>query len=239
MSRKEKSETKIFLSNRRYTPARNDERKVRRVQTIGEEIANSITHGIGTALSIAGLVILVVFASLYGDAWRIVSFSIYGATLIFLYLSSTLYHSFQIPKVKKVFRILDHSAIFLLIAGTYTPITLIALKGAWGWTLFGLIWVMAIGGIIFEIKSVGKHRIFIVLFYLMMGWLVVIAIKPILEYVEKGLLIWMLIGGAFYTLGILFYILKKMPFHHMIWHLFVLAGSISHFFGILLYLTKK
>jgi hemolysin III len=239
MNREDQKEIRLSNYNRNDQKELTRKEKMRRQQTLGEEIANSITHGVGTALSIAGLVTLVIFASLYGDAWRIVAFSIYGATLIFLYLSSTLYHSFQIPKVKKVFRIFDHSAIFLLIAGTYTPITLIALKGAWGWTLFGLIWVMAIAGIIFEIKYIGKHKLFIIFFYLMMGWLVVIAVKPIIENVEKGLIVWLLIGGACYTLGIIFYVLKKMRFHHMVWHLFVLAGSISHFLGMLFYLTRK
>jgi len=210
-----------------------------RVQSLGEEIANSITHGIGVAFSITALVLLVVLASLYGDAWRIVSFSIYGATLIILYLASTLYHSLTNPKAKNFFHYLDHSAIFLLIAGTYTPVTLVALRETVGWVLFALIWTLAIGGIVFKAVAKGRFRIISVVIYLAMGWIVVVAIKPILSAVPTGLLFWLVIGGLCYSLGIIFYALKKMPFHHMVWHIFVLCGSISHFFGILFYLTRK
>jgi len=206
-------------------------------QTLGEEIANSITHGIGAGLSIAALVILVVLASRRGDAWRIVSFSIYGATLILLYLSSTLYHSFVNPKIKNIFRILDHSAIYLLIAGTYTPVTLTLMRGAWGWTLFGLAWAIAIGGIIITALLLDKLKALLVLSYVVMGLLVVIAIKPIIQMVPRGMIIWLFIGGACYILGIIFYLWKRLPYHHPIWHIFVLGGSISHFFGILFYLT--
>lgn len=208
-----------------------------REQTLGEEIANSVTHGIGAALSIAALVLLVVFASLYGDMWRVVSFSIFGATLFILYLSSTLYHSFTNQKVKNFFNILDHTSIYLLIAGTYTPITLVSLRGPWGWTLFGLIWAMAIGGIITKIFLIGRYKALSVTFYIVMGWLVLIAIKPMLEVVPRGLLIWLLIGGVCYTLGVIFYAIKKVPYFHFVWHLFVLGGSISHFLGMLFYLT--
>jgi len=206
-------------------------------QNLGEEIANSITHGIGAGLSIAALVILVVLASKRGDAWRIVSFSIYGATLILLYLSSTLYHSFVNPKIKNIFRILDHSTIYLLIAGTYTPVTLTLMRGAWGWTLFGLAWAMAIGGIIITTLLLDKLKALLVLSYVVMGLLVVIAIKPMIHMVPRGMIIWLFIGGACYILGIIFYLWKRLPYHHPIWHLFVLGGSISHFLGILFYLT--
>jgi len=208
-----------------------------KTQTLGEEIANSITHGIGAGLSIAALVILVVLASKHGDAWRIVSFSIYGTTLILLYLSSTFYHSFVNPRIKNVFRILDHSAIYLLIAGTYTPVTLTLMRGAWGWTLFGLAWAMAIGGIIITALLLDKLKVLLILSYVVMGLLVVIAIKPIIQMVPRGMIIWLFIGGACYILGIVFYLWKRLPYHHSIWHTFVLGGSISHFFGILFYLT--
>ena len=207
--------------------------------SLGEEIANSVTHGIGAALSVAGLVLLVVFASLYGDVWRVVSFSIYGSTLIILYLASTLYHSFPQPRVKRVFQILDHSSIYLLIAGTYTPITLVSMRGPWGWTLFGLIWGMAAGGIVFKAFLTGKFRAISIISYIAMGWLIVIALKPMLKTVPPGMLLWLVIGGLCYTFGIIFYGLKKLPFNHAIWHLFVLGGSITHFFGMLFYLTHK
>ena len=208
-----------------------------KTQTLGEEIANSITHGIGAGLSIAALVILTVLASRRGDAWRIVSFSIYGATLVLLYLSSTLYHSFLSLKIKNIFRILDHSAIYLLIAGTYTPVTLTLMRGAWGWTLFGLAWTMAIGGIIVTALLLDKLKALLVLSYVVMGLLVVIAIKPMIQMLPRGMIIWLFIGGACYILGILFYLWKRLPYHHPIWHLFVLGGSISHFLGIFFYLT--
>ena len=206
-------------------------------QTLGEEIANSITHGVGIGLSVAALVILVVLASRRGDAWRIVSFSIYGATLILLYLSSTLYHGFVNPRIKNVFRILDHSAIYLLIAGTYTPVTLTLMRGAWGWTLFGLAWGIAIGGIIITALLLDRLKALLVLSYVVMGLLVVIAIKPMIQMVPQGMIIWLFIGGACYILGIIFYLWKRLPYHHPIWHLFVLGGSISHFLGILFYLS--
>ena len=208
-----------------------------KTQSLGEEIANSITHSVGIGLSIAALVILVILASRRGDAWKIVSFSIYGATLFLLYLSSTLYHSFVNPKIKNIFRILDHSAIYLLIAGTYTPLTLTLMRGLWGWTLFGLAWAMAIGGIIITTFLLDKLKALLVLSYVVMGLLAIIAIKPMIQMVPRGMIAWLFIGGACYILGIIFYLWKKLPYHHTIWHLFVLAGSISHFLGILFYLT--
>ena len=213
-------------------------RHSKRKQSIGEEIGNSITHGVGAALATAALIILVVFASLKGDVWRIVSFSIYGATLVILYTSSTLLHSITNVKVKQYFRIMDLSAIFLLIAGTYTPITLLPLRGTgWGWTMFGLIWGMALIGISLNTFFYGKFEKLSIVFYVLMGWLVVIAIKPMLANLPTGLLIWILIGGLSYTIGIIFLIWTKFAFSHTVWHLFVLGGSVSHFFGILYYLA--
>lgn len=203
-------------------------------QSLPEELANSITHGIGAGLSIAALVILVVHAARISDVWKIVSFSIYGATMITLFLSSTLYHSFPQPKVKRFFRILDHSSIFLLIAGTYTPVTIGAMRGWLGWTLFGIIWALAIGGILLKVFAMGKLKWFSTVIYLLMSWMIIIAIKPLLQTVPQGFMTWMLIGGAFFTLGVIFYIARKMPFHHAIWHLFVLAGCICHFFAMLI-----
>lgn len=213
--------------------------KSSRPQTLGEEIANSITHGIGAALSLAALVILVVFAAKYGDAWRVVSFSIYGTTLFFLFMMSTLYHSFPNGKTKRFFKIMDHSSIFLLIAGTYTPITLVSLRGPWGWTLFGLIWGMALGGILAKVFFINRFKIVSLLLYVAMGWLVVIAIKPMIAMVPQGMIMWLVIGGLCYTLGIIFYAIKKVPYFHTVWHLFVLGGAICHFFGMLLHLTGK
>ncbi|GAB1468677.1 hemolysin III family protein [Candidatus Cloacimonadota bacterium] len=202
-------------------------------QSMGEEIANAITHGIGVGLSVAALVILVVFAAKRSDTWKVVSFSIYGATMITLYLASTLYHSFPQPKVKRFFRILDHSSIFFLIAGTYTPITIGTMRGGWGWTLFGIIWGLAIAGISLKVFALGKLKTVSIAVYIIMGWIVVIAVKPLLHAAPPSFLIWMLIGGLAYTLGIVFYTAKRLPYHHSVWHLFVLGGSICHFFGML------
>lgn len=204
--------------------------------TVKEEMFNCISHGVGVLLAIAALVILVVFATLKGDIWQIVSFSIYGATLILLYLFSTLYHGIFNEKAKRVFRVFDHAAIYLLIAGSYTPLLLVFLRGAWGWAMFGIVWALAITGIIMNIVSLEGTRIFSTILYILMGWVAVIAIKPMLDSVPPGLLRWIFTGGVIYTVGVLFYVWKKLPYHHGIWHLFVLGGSIVHFLGFLYYL---
>jgi hemolysin III len=208
----------------------------KRVFSIGEEISHSITHGIGALLSIAALIILVVFASRQKDVWKIISLSIYGISLFLLYISSTLYHSLSFTKANKVFQRIDHSMIFVLIAGTYTPVLLIALRDSLGWVLFGLIWGLAIFGIILKNIFFKKLQILSLILYLVMGWLVVFAIKPLLESVPFGMMIWFLAGGLSYTIGVVFYVWKKLPYSHFIWHLFVLGGSITHFFGIFFYL---
>ena len=202
-------------------------------QSLKEEVANAITHGIGVGLAIAALVILVVFAARISDTWKVVSFSIYGATMIILFLSSTLYHSFPQPYLKRFFRILDHSSIFLLIAGTYTPVTIGSMRGGWGWALFGVIWGLTIVGIILKIFAMSKLKWLSIVVYLMMGWIILIAIKPLVAVVTSRFLIWILAGGLAYSLGIIFYVARKLPFHHAVWHLFVLAGSICHFFAML------
>lgn len=200
--------------------------------TLGEEIANSITHGIGTGLSIAGLTVLVVLAALYGDVWRIVSFSIFGSSLVLLYLASTLYHSFQNPRVKKIFQIFDHSAIYLLIAGTYTPFLLISLRGAWGWTFLVVIWGLAFLGIGLKALFFEYYERLSALGYVLMGWLCVIAGKELLTNVPQVSLIWLAVGGMAYTIGIIFLAWRKIPYGHAIWHLFVLGGSICHYFAV-------
>lgn len=200
-----------------------------------EEIANSITHGVGIVLSIAGLAILTAFASVFGDAWHIVSCSVYGTTLILLYTASTLYHGIPLPHVKPVLRFLDHAAIFLLIAGTYTPFTLVNLRGPWGWSLFGTIWGLALIGILLQKILMRCHPLISALPYLGMGWAVVVAIRPLLHSVAPVGLILLAAGGAAYSLGSIFYVWKRLPFSHAIWHVFVLAGSICHFFAILFY----
>ncbi|MEA2094113.1 MAG: hemolysin III family protein [Pseudomonadota bacterium] len=201
----------------------------------GEEIAHTITHGIGVLLSIGGLVLLVAYSTLYGDKWHIISSSIYGATLILLYTSSTLYHGIPHPDAKRVLRQFDHAAIFLLIAGTYTPFTLVNLRGNWGWTLFGLVWGLAIVGMLLELATRQRYPRLSLALYLGLGWLVVIAIEPMLENVKSGGLVLLLAGGLSYSLGVIFYVRKQLAYHHAIWHVFVLAGSILHFLAVFFY----
>lgn len=205
--------------------------------SIAEEIAHTITHGIGIPLSIAALAVLVAFSALYGDAWHITSTAIYGTTLILLYTASTLYHGIPQPRAKAILKQLDHAAIFLLIAGTYTPFTLVNLRGPWGWTLFALVWGIALLGIVIELWGNHVMKRWSLALYLGLGWLVLIAIKPMLTSVEPGGLWLLLAGGLSYTLGALFYVWKSMAFSHAIWHLFVLAGSVLHFFSILFFVV--
>lgn len=203
------------------------------LSTVGEEIANSITHGIGAALSIAGLTLLVVLAAIYGDVWRVVSFSIYGSSLVLLYLASTLYHSVQHPKAKRILRIFDHAAIYVLIAGSYTPFTLVSMRGPWGWSLFGVVWGLALVGIAFKVLFIGRYEKMATAAYVLMGWLVVIAFRQMMINLSPGGLVWFVLGGVIYTLGVIFYAWEKLPYNHAIWHLFVLGGSICHFFAVL------
>lgn len=205
--------------------------------TLAEEVAHSITHGAGILLSIGGLAVLIAFSALYGNASHIVSTSIYGASLILLYIASTLYHSITHTKAKQFLQRLDHAAIFLLIAGTYTPFTLVTLRGAWGWTLFGLVWGIAIAGIVLELFVEKQHKGLSIALYLGLGWIVLIAIKPLLASIETGGLLLLLAGGLCYSFGVIFYVWKSLTFNHAIWHLFVLTGSVLHFFSVLFYVV--
>jgi hemolysin III len=201
-------------------------------ETMGEEIANSISHGIGTLFSIAGLVLLIVWAAGSGSGWQIVSFSIFGGTLIILYLASTLYHSLPMPRVKQVFKIIDHSAIFLLIAGTYTPFMLLNLQGPWGWSLLGIIWALAILGILMKIFYISKFRKISVALYVFMGWLAIVAFKEIFTHIPPLSLTLLIFGGLSYTIGLTFYGWRKLPYHHAVWHFFVIGGSIFHYLAV-------
>lgn len=198
---------------------------------------NSITHLVGAAFALAGLVVLVVVAARQGDPWKIVSFSLYGATLFMLYGASTLYHSLR-GRAKAVFRKLDHLAIYLLIAGTYTPFMLVTLRGSWGWTLFGVIWGLAIFGMVLEFLPRWRGRTLSVVTYFLMGWLVLVALSPLWKALPIMGMAWLVAGGLFYTVGAVFYGLdEKLRHAHGIWHLFVLAGSTSHYFAILYYVA--
>jgi hemolysin III len=201
-----------------------------------EEVANAITHGIGTVLSVAALVLLVVFASLKGTAWHVVSFSIYGTTMLLLYLNSTLVHSLREGKAKDLFEFFDHSSIYLFIAGTYTPFLLVAIRGTLGWSLFGIIWGVAFFGVLFKAYFVKRFLFMSTVFYIAMGWLIVVAWNPLSAVVAGGGMTLLMAGGILYTLGTIFYVWRGFPFHHAIWHVFVLAGSVTHFFAVLIYL---
>lgn len=202
--------------------------------TLGEEIFNSVSHGVGSGLSVAGTVVLIVSAVIHTNAWGVVSSCIYGATLIILYTMSTLYHSLTNAKAKAFFRIMDHNTIFLLIAGTYTPITLYFLGGVTGWILFAIVWGAAVIGIIINSINLEKARIPSIFCYVAMGWVIIFAIKPLIAAMPTLSLVFLIIGGVFYTLGIIFYAIKKVKYFHSVWHLFTVAGSVFHYFSILL-----
>lgn len=200
----------------------------------GEKL-NTFTHLFGSVIALAGLVVLVVFASLKGDVWRIVSFSIYGTSLFLLYLFSTLYHGTK-GSVKAVFKKLDHIGIYLLIAGSYTPFVLVSLNGAWGWSLFGVIWGLAVIGVLLDYFLSDKRRLIQLFIYILMGWIALIAINPLIDSLTMAGFLWLLGGGLFYSFGIIFYIMDLKKYHfHGIWHLFVLAGSTTHYFTIMYY----
>lgn len=204
-----------------------------------EELLNVITHGLGFLLSIAALVLLVVFASLYGNAWHIVSFSIYGFSLVVLYLASTLFHSARNPKLRKRLNIFDHSAIYILIAGTYTPFLLVTLRGPWGWSLLGVIWGLAIAGVVFKLFFTGKYDVMSAIVYVLMGWIIIIAIKPMNENLPAEGLYWLIGGGISYMIGAGFYLLNKMPYNHAIFHIWVLLGSFAHFIAVFRYVLPE
>jgi hemolysin III len=207
-----------------------------RAQTVGEEIANAVLHGVGGLLAIAALALLVVFAALYGSPWHVVSFSVYGATLVILYVSSTLYHGIQHRKAKRVFVILDYCAIYLLIAGTYTPFALVVMNGARGWTIFGIVWGLAAAGIVFKAIWIDKLQRLTLGLYILMGWIIVIDLGGVVRALPRVALFWLVLGGFLYTAGTLFFMMKAR-FAHAVWHIFVLGGSISHFFCVILYVT--
>jgi len=205
--------------------------------TLGEEVFHSITHGIGSGLSIAGLTLLVVLAVFFGDVYQIVSFSIFGVSLVLLYLSSTLYHGIQQPRIKHVFKIFDHASIYLLIAGSYTPFLLVGLGGSTGWTFLFIVWGIALFGVVFKIFFIERFQVLSVVTYLLMGWLCVFIFREMVTSIPLGAIIWLAVGGLFYTVGVIFYALQKIPYMHAVWHFFVLGGSICHFFAVLLYLA--
>ncbi|MFS0781608.1 PAQR family membrane homeostasis protein TrhA [Bacillus sp. 1P06AnD] len=207
------------------------------VYTKKEEIVNAVTHGIGVLLSITALVFLIMNAVKEGTAWHVVSFTIYGVSMLLLYLSSTLVHSFPEGKAKDIFEIFDHSAIYIFIAGTYTPFMLVVINGPLGWTLLSIVWGIALVGIVFKSFFVKKFMMLSTILYVAMGWLIVIAWGPLTATLPAAGITLLVCGGLLYTVGAVFYVWRGFLFHHAVWHLFVLAGSVAHFFAVLFYVT--
>ncbi len=205
----------------------------RRYQTPAEEVANSITHGLGLLASLIGLPALIIVAADHGDPWVLVGYCVFAVTLVALYAASTMYHALPRSRAKDVFHRLDHAAIYLLIAGTYTPFTLGVLRGAWGWTLFGIIWALAVAGVIYKTVVGVRLKGLSTALYVAMGWLVIIAIRPLTASLPAEALAWLVAGGLFYTGGVAFYVWDRLRFGHTVWHLFVLGGSICHFIAVL------
>ena len=199
---------------------------------IRDEIANALTHGLGAAAALAGGAVLITLAAIHGDGWQLAGAIVFGSTLLLLYTASTLYHAIQHPIAKGRLKVFDHCAIYLLIAGTYTPFTLIGLRGPWGWGLFAAIWTIALAGVVFKLFHTGRFPRLSTALYVAMGWLVVVAIKPMLASIDAWTLGWLLAGGVFYTLGTYFYHRESIPYAHAIWHLFVIAGSVCHFVAV-------
>ena len=205
--------------------------------SVREEVAHAVTHGVGALLSVAGLVLLIVRASATGDPWRMVNFSIFGASMVLLYTASTLYHSFSRTSARMRLKILYHAMIYVLIAGSYTPFLLVTLRGRWGWSLFGVLWTMALLGIAFKIFFIGRFPRASTLLYLGMGWTGAIAAKPMFAALPTACLCWILAGGLAYTIGTIFYTRESLKYNHAIWHLFVLAGTCCHFQAVYGYLA--
>jgi hemolysin III len=203
---------------------------------LGDILANAISHGIGLFLAIAGAAYLI-HASTRGSGWVIASCSVFSATLVLVYLFSTLYHSLVVTRARHVFQILDHSAIYLLIAGTYTPFTLVSLRGDVGWTLFGFVWTLAIAGVVFKSLLIERFAVASALVYLLQGWVIVLAVRPLYHAIGGHGLAWLVAGGVLYSLGIVFFALDRLRYFHAVWHLFVLAGSVAHYFAILFYVV--
>jgi hemolysin III len=205
--------------------------------TIGEEVAHSVTHGIGLLAAIAGVVILVAQAAATRDPWRITACAVYATTLVLLYGTSTLYHALSATRARRVFRVLDHSAIFLLIAGTYTPFALVSLRGPWGWSLLGIVWSLALLGITAKAVFGTRWPILSTALYVVMGWVVLVAVKPLVANVPPAAIAWLVAGGLAYTSGLVFYAWTRLRYSHAIWHLFVLAGSACHFVAVARYVV--
>jgi hemolysin III len=203
------------------------------LHSVREEFFNALTHGLGATAALAGGAVLITLAALYGDGWQLAGAIVFGICLLLLYLASTLYHAIQHPVAKARLKVVDHCAIYLLIAGTYTPFTLIGLRGPWGWGLFAAIWTLAVAGVVFKLFFTGRFKLLSTSIYIAMGWLVVVAIKPLIGALDAWTIAWLFGGGLFYTLGTVFYHRPSLPYSHAIWHLFVVAGSVCHYVAVM------
>jgi hemolysin III len=209
------------------------------VESPREELFNALTHGLGATAALAGGAVLITLAALFGDGWQLTASIVFGTTLLLLYVASTLYHAIQHPVVKGRLKVFDHCAIYLLIAGTYTPFTLIGLRGPVGWTLFGVIWGLAVFGVIFKLFYTGRFELLSTLVYIAMGWLIIVAAKPAMAALDAWTFGWLLAGGVFYTLGTVFYHRPSMRYSHAIWHMFVIAGSVCHYIAVMAQVLSK
>ena len=210
------------------TDSRTEETGPTPAQSVREEWVNTLTHGVGTLAALAGGTVLIILAALQGDPWKIVGASVFSLTLVLLYTASTLYHAVRTPVLKQRLKILDHAAIYLLIAGSYTPFTLVGLRGAWGWSLFGVVWGLAVGGVAFKLFFAGRFRLVSTAIYVAMGWMVLVAVGPMIRHLEPAVMLWLLAGGLAYTGGTFFYHNRRIAYSHAVWHGFVLAGSACH-----------
>ena len=201
-----------------------------------EELANALTHGLGAAAALAGGAVLITLAAIRGDGWQLAGAIVFGVALLLLYIASTLYHAVEHPVAKGRLKVFDHCAIYLLIAGTYTPFTLVGLRGPTGWWLFGTIWTLALAGVVFKLFYTGRFKRLSTLIYIAMGWLVLVAAKPMMAVLDRTALAWLIAGGLAYTLGTVFYMRPQWPYSHAIWHLFVIAGSVCHYIAVMLHL---
>jgi hemolysin III len=209
-------------------------------ETNAEHIANAITHGIGAALSVAALILLIVVSSQHGDTRRVVTLTIYGVSLLVVYMASTCFHSVRPgTRYRRMLRVWDHAAIYMFIAGTYTPLLLVFVRGGWGWSLFGVLWGLALVGTLIKVHFVGRYDLVSTAVYIAMGWIGLLAIRPFLTMIPTGALWWLLAGGITYTIGVIFYLWERLRFSHAVWHLFVLGGSVCHFFALFLYVAPK
>lgn len=214
-------------------PPRTEHQNPHPLVDVGEELVNALTHGLGAVAALAGGAVLITLAALHGDAWQLAGAIVFGVCLLLLYVASTLYHAVVHPQAKARLKVVDHCAIYLLIAGTYTPFTLIGLRGPWGWGLFAAIWTLALAGVVFKLFFTGRFKRLSTFIYIAMGWLVLVAVKPLLGALDGWTLGWLFAGGACYTLGTVFYHRPSLRYSHAIWHLFVVAGSVCHYVAVM------